>query len=236
MINEQELYARISDAPWANFRGHITLGGLGGLGSHIALQLSRVGHRLTMYDMDTVGGENIGGGQMYGIQQIGMTKTEATLQNIRQFSGHRTYTTFAEFVKDSPVTHICIATFDNMEARMLMFKQWEKHIKIMKKVNPETKDLFLFINISMLPEGGFIELVDRPSRAKRWKDEWVPSSDIADLACTFKATTHNAMLMGARAVSLMNNVIFNHLLGEELRPVPYKTIEDLVVQTMDNYD
>ena len=236
MINQEELYARVSDAPWAEFKGRITLGGLGGLGSHIALQLSRCNHTLYLYDMDTVGGENIGGGQMYGPQQIGMRKTEATLQNIRQFSGHRSYRTFGEFVKDSPVTPICIATFDNMEARMLMFKQWEKHIRLEKKLRPDNKELYLFINISMLPEGGFIEVVDRPSRARKWKDEWVPSGDIPDLLCTFKATTHNAMLMGARAVSLMNNVIFNHLLGEELRPVPYKTIEDLVVQTMDNYD
>ena len=234
MINEEQLYARVSDAPWSDFKGNITLGGLGGLGSHIALQLSRARHNLTMYDMDTVGGENLGGGQMYGHHQIGMAKTDATMQNIRTFSGHVAHRTFGRFEPKSPVTDICIATFDNMEARKDMFNQWQMHITDSKKSGDGR--LFLFINISMLPEGGFIEVIDRPSRAKRWIEEWVPSSDIPDLACTFKSTTHNAMLMGARAISLMNNVIFNHLLGEDLRPVPYKTIEDLVVQTMDNYE
>jgi hypothetical protein len=238
MIDQEQLYARISDAPWANFKGRITLGGLGGLGSHVALMLSRVGHHLTMFDMDTVGGENIGGGQMYGPAQIGMQKTDATLQNIRQYSGHSPHRTFGRFEAGAPVSDICIATFDNMEARKWMFDSWTKRVKQLKKEarEGEPKRLFLFINISMLPEGGFIEVVDRPSRAKRWQEEWVPSGDIPDLLCTFKATTHNAMMMAGRGVSLMNNSIFNHILGEELRPVPYKTIEDLVVQTLNNYD
>ncbi len=233
MINEESIYARISEAPWAEYRANITLGGLGGLGSHIALQLARVGHRIDMYDMDFVNEENLGGGQFYSLNQIGQLKTDATVQNIRLFAGGRSHMAYGEFTKTSPVYPICIATFDNMEARKMMFDQWCRLIKAKDKPK---EILYLFINISMLPEGGFIELVDRPSRVKRWKEEWVPSSEIPDLACSFKSTTHNAMLMGARAVGLMNNSIFNHILGEALRPVPYKTIEDLVVQTMDNYD
>jgi len=188
-----------------------------------------------MYDMDFIEDHNIGGGQFYSTDQIGMLKGDATMINIRKFSGEGNHTVYGEFVKNSPVNPICIATFDNMEARKMMFDNW---VKLVNKKGKDNKDhrLYLFLNISMLPEGGFVELIDRPSRVKRWRKEWVPSSEMPDLACSFKSTTHNAMLMGARAVGLLNNVVFNHIVGEELRPVPYKTIEDLVVQTMDNYD
>jgi hypothetical protein len=232
MFNEEEVLSRISDAPWASYKTNMTVGGAGGLGSWVALFLSRVGHGLNVYDFDSVGIENIGGGQFYAGSQAGQLKTEALRKNIWEFSGHSHFTAFPKFIKGSAIDPICIATFDNMEARKDMFEDWLDSAKSKSK---DDDRIYAFINISMLPEGGFIEVVDRPSRAKDWIKEWVPSSEIPDLACSFKSTTHNAALMAANAVGILNNIIFNHIHGEELRSIPYKTIIDLNLIMMETY-
>lgn len=100
-------------------------------------------------------------------------------------------------------------------------------------VRPLSKDWEL---PSMLPEGGFIEVIDKPSRAKKWLKEWVPSSEMPDLACTFKSTTHNAALIASYGVSMLNNLIFNKIQGEDLRYVPYKTIVDLNLIMLESYE
>jgi hypothetical protein len=233
MLNEEEVLSRISDAPWADYKTTMTIGGAGGLGSWVALFLSRVGHGLNVYDFDSVGIENIGGGQFYTAQQAGELKTQALRKNIWDFSGQNTFNAFPRFDRGCAIEPICITTFDNMEARKDMFEDW---LELAKNRAKDDERIYLFINISMLPEGGFIEVVDRPSRAKQWIEEWVPSTDIPDLPCSFKSTTHNAALMAANAIGILNNVIFNKIHGEELRSVPYRTIVDLNLIMMETYE
>lgn len=233
MVGEQELYARISDAPWSGYKADISIGGAGGLGSWLALFLTRIGHTLTIYDFDTVGVENIGGGQFYSQSQAGMSKTDALRTNIFNFSGHRNITGYPRFNKGDIVKPITITTFDNMEARKDMLETW---LDLVKKKKKDDEQIYLFINLSMLPEGGFIEVIDKPSRAKQWLKEWVPSSEMPDLACTFKSTTHNAALIASYGVSMLNNVIFNRIQGEDLRYVPYKTIVDLNLIMLESYE
>ncbi len=223
MLAQEEVLARISDAPWATETRHITIGGAGGLGSWLALFLARIGHTINIYDFDHVGTENIGGGQFYGERQAGNPKTEALRSNINQFVGSTQFNGFGKYEKGMPVTGVVFTTFDNMEARKDMFDTWKSQAKQFKEegINP------IFINISMLPEGGFIEVVDRPSRVKKWDADWVPSADIEDLACTFKSTTHNAAIMAGYGVAMLNNHLFNRKIGEELRYIPYRTTIDL---------
>lgn len=223
MIGQDEVFERIADAPWASQKLNITIGGAGGLGSWLALFLSRVGHSLEVYDFDVVGVENVGGGQFYKSAQAGTHKTQSLRNNIFEFTGHMGFTGMPRFEKGDLVQSVVFTTFDNMEARKDMLETWLTNTK-----NGDYGDrLKLFVNISMLPEGGFIEVIDRPSRAQRWLNEWQPSHEIPDLACTFKSTTHNAALMAAYALNMLNGVIFNKELGEDLRYVPYRTTVDL---------
>lgn len=70
---------RFSDAPWATglSNTYVDLVGLGGIGSWIALMLSKMGVRkLVCYDMDTVEEHNVAG-QLFGPFHIGMKKTDA---------------------------------------------------------------------------------------------------------------------------------------------------------------
>jgi len=229
MIEEEKTYTRIKDAPWSSVKYHVTIGGVGGLGSWLAFFLARGRHTLAIYDDDEVGIENIGGGQFYSSSQAGMSKTVAIFDNINSFCGSTRIVSLPRFRKGSAVSNICFAVFDNMEARKDMFDSWNDLIK--RRNNPEST--YVFIDVSMLPEGGFIHVVDRPSRAKQWKKDWVPSDQIADVDCSFKSTTHNCALMAASAVSILNNITLNSIVKEELRYVPYKTIIDLTLMTFD---
>ena len=60
MVEYEEYATRFKNAKWAEYKAHITLGGAGGIGSHLAFYLARIGHDLLIYDFDTVGNENIG--------------------------------------------------------------------------------------------------------------------------------------------------------------------------------
>lgn len=65
-------------------KGRVAIAGLGGLGSNITLMLARTGiQSLFLADFDTVDISNLNR-QAYTIEQIGMKKTEALTQLIRQ--------------------------------------------------------------------------------------------------------------------------------------------------------
>lgn len=224
MIDEEQIFSRISDAPWAKYKDTITIGGAGGLGSWLAFFLARVGHKLEVFDFDHVGIENIGGGQFYRQSQAGNAKTSSLRQNIHEFVGPTNFLGMPRFEKGNTVNPITFATFDNMESRKDMMLTWYE----MAKNKPHGDDrIYAFINISMLPEGGFIEVVDKPSRAKKWLADWLPSDQMPDLSCTFKSTTHNAAIMAGYGLNVLNNMIFNKELGEDLRYVSYRTTVDL---------
>ena len=233
MIDQEEYETRFKDAIWSSYKDEITVGGVGGIGRWLSLFLARQGHSLIIYDMDVAGAENIGGGQLYGPSQIGTPKTAATRSNILQFVGSTKIKAGSEFKKNSGVTNICFATFDNMESRKDMFEQWEDLVKQKKKADG---GIYCFINVAMGPEQSYIEVVDRHSRMRRWKEEWQPSDEIPDLPCTFKSTTHNAAMAASMAVSLFNNVIFNHVIGDRLRHVPYKVMIDLPLVKINEHE
>ena len=234
MVGGDELYARIGDAPWAPYKQLITVGGAGGLGSWLSFFLSRIGHSLSVYDFDAVGNENIGGGQLYGLEHIGQPKTAALKDVLKRFCGDSPYIGLSKFEKGSAVTPMTIATFDNMESRMDMYKEW---VKLIQRRNGDDKNKYIwaFINISMLPEGGFIQVVDRPSRMKRWEEDWMPSADMPDLACTFKSTTHNAASVASQAVSILNNIVCNKKVTD-MPPlhIPYHTRIDNKMLMLDH--
>lgn len=106
--------------------GRAAVAGLGGLGSNIALMLARTGIRkLMLADFDCVDISNLNR-QAYTIDQIGMPKTEALKQLIRQvnpwielevFQGKITEDNAAELFGDYPI--ICEA-FDGAEAKAML--------------------------------------------------------------------------------------------------------------------
>ena len=79
---------RFIDAEWAQditFQD-VILGGIGGIGSWLALLLSRVNVRsLLIFEDDIVNFHNIGG-QLYGIDDVGKSKYDSLIKTILNFS------------------------------------------------------------------------------------------------------------------------------------------------------
>ena len=106
--------------------GQVAVAGLGGLGSNIALMLARTGIRkLMLADFDCVDISNLNR-QAYTVDQIGMPKTEALKQLIRQvnpwielevFQGKITEHNATELFGDYPI--ICEA-FDGAEEKAML--------------------------------------------------------------------------------------------------------------------
>lgn len=68
------------------YHGTVAVCGLGGLGSNIAVSLARAGvGKLYLFDFDVVDLTNLHR-QQYKVGQIGMNKTEALAENIREIS------------------------------------------------------------------------------------------------------------------------------------------------------
>lgn len=121
---EQELAGRQTPEVRERLReGTVAVAGLGGLGSNIALMLARTGiSKLFLADFDRVDPSNLNR-QAYTISQIGMKKTEAMSELIRQvnpwielefFDGRVTQENAAELFRTYPI--ICEA-FDSPEAK-----------------------------------------------------------------------------------------------------------------------
>lgn len=121
---EQELDRRQTPKVRERLReGTVAVAGLGGLGSNIALMLARTGiSKLFLADFDRVDPSNLNR-QAYTISQIGMKKTEAMSELIRQvnpwielgfFDGRVTQENAAELFRPYPI--ICEA-FDSPKAK-----------------------------------------------------------------------------------------------------------------------
>src|SRR3990172_12168799 len=68
-------------------KAHVTIVGVGGLGSFAALALAKMGvGTLTLVDGDTVEEHNVAN-QLYGPEQLGLLKVEACRDNLRRLNG-----------------------------------------------------------------------------------------------------------------------------------------------------
>lgn len=206
-------HVRFSDAPWFGEKKEIIIGGVGGIGSWVALFLSRIGHSLTVFDMDNVDLTNMAG-QCYAQNHVGSSKVEAVANVCKMFSGEDIRVNNDRYTDKSITSKFVITCFDNMESRTVMFERW-------KLLYEKTKDdSMLFIDGRMTAETGQIYFVT-PDRMKRYEDTLFDDSEVEDLACSFKATTHNGAMIASQIVSGFNNHMSNLKMGFEFRDVPF---------------
>lgn len=203
-------HARFSEAQWySKDMPEVTLGGVGGIGSWLAILLGRLGCNLYIHDFDTIDETNMAG-QLYSISQIGVTKQDAVEANLRTFCDRISIEKMGLFTEDSFTCPITFSAFDNMKARKLMFNRW--------KENPERE---LFIDGRMLMEQGMVFAV-KPGQEAAYEANLFDDSEVQDQPCSAKATSHS----GAQIASLMVGILTNHLankaLGFDVREVPFR--------------
>jgi hypothetical protein len=227
--------ARFKDAPWFHPYA-VTIGGVGGIGSWVAMLMARMGHELYLYDMDRVEQVNLGG-QLYGISHINMDKTAATKQVIKTFCDHDAVHTFSRFEDTTEGTAKMISCFDNMEARRIFFNAWNKYRKETHTLAVEAgaeQHPCLFIDGRLEAETAIIYCVRNDAEAELWQKEWFPDTNVPDAPCTFRATSHNAAIIAGFMTAVFNNVITNHREDLDCRVVPWKTTYELPTMTFES--
>ena len=206
---KKSTHVRFSDAPWYGKFYEIVLGGVGGIGSYVALLLARMGHSLIIYDNDEVDETNEGG-QLYKSSDKRSYKVDAIAQTVREFVSGAEISTNVQRItaEEGMVTPIMISAFDNMTARRIMFDKWKDY---------EKRELF--IDGRMSAECFEVYFVTK-GREEEYVKTLFEDSEIEDEPCSFKATSHTGAGI-AFVISIgLSNYITNKEFGEEIRELP----------------
>jgi molybdopterin/thiamine biosynthesis adenylyltransferase len=213
----KEQHSRFKDAPWLPKEETIVLiGGAGGIGSWTTLLVSRAGFKPAVFDFDRVESHNRGG-QLFGTSHLGKHKVTSLYNLVKEFSDEDIVEFNEKYTEDSMSNPLCIAGFDNMEARRIMYNKWVLNhgtdpnaIFIDGRLNAEQMQIFSV-------RGGAEHLGDQ---IKYSLYHLFPDSDVPDEPCTLKQTSHAAAMIASHITEMLTNHVTNVYAHENLRSVP----------------
>lgn len=185
--------------------------------SWLALSLARQECEIYIYDFDTIDETNMGG-QHFTSSDIDKPKVQAVVEQAIAYSNNRNVHSMNERYTENTLSNsIVFSAFDNMEARKVMFENWLKN-------NSDKESIF--IDGRLLSES-FKVFAVTPQNAEKYREYLWNDSEIPDVECSYKATTHCSMLIAGMMTSIFNNHITNILLDCNVREVPFLTEAEL---------
>lgn len=209
---------------WADQQKEIILIGAGGIGSWTALNLSRIGHSLYIFDGDNVDLTNVEGGQFYRGVDVGLNKANAIRNGCREYGCLNTIDVYSRnYTEELGMTDVCITGVDNMAARKLAFEAWENHVG--KEVNMgRSINSCLFIDGRLL--GELMEVIcvqgNNENQIREYKEKHLfTDEEVAAEDCTTKSTTFAAMMISGVITASLCNFLSNRKLGMDVREVPF---------------
>lgn len=208
---------RFHHAPWY-FPGSIDVivGGVGGIGSYLSFYLARQEVNLYLYDYDVIDETNMGG-QLYNINQIGKSKTEAIKETIISSCGEESKVEIMGKYTDSSISNnIVFSCFDNMTARKLMFEKWEDLVKQNNWTNFDA----IFIDGRLLAEEGQVFFVT-PDKIEEYRKTLFNDDEVFPENCNYKSTSHCGAMISSLMISGFNNFIVNSKVKKKIRSVPF---------------
>ncbi len=223
---------RFESAEWYDLAKEqdVLIIGLGGIGSWLALFLSRIGCNIYGFDMDTVEDHNIGG-QFFSLADIGQEKTTSTLDKVKLFS-NGTFSSEGKYDKDSLDHHIVFCCADDMNIRKLAFEKW---LEFSKDCSSDVAPIFFDGRMQMEYSEVYCSLSDS-SMIEKYRESLFNNEDTPDLPCNAKATTH----VGAKTASIMTEIFINHIVNckekDSIRTIPYLVINDPRMLILDVYE
>lgn len=210
---------RFGAAAWSKEKHDILVLGAGGIGSWVGLCLARIGHNLIIFDMDTYETVNIAG-QFVSNDSIGLPKATSLVNELKRFTDEgKYYGVDLKYDSKSKTLPIVFSCFDNMEARSIAFNLWKKQ-----------DNRYLFIDGRLTAES-YQVFVCFKGTEDLYEKTLFPDEEAAELPCSYKATTHTAMMIAAEMINCMNQYIaygdcpnsisyelisFNHKVNEEI--------------------
>lgn len=215
--NVEAKYSRFSDAPWFQTESQAVLvGGAGGIGSWLSLMLSRAGFRPYVYDPDILEQVNMAG-QLYPTSSIGFPKVDALTQVVKDFCNEDMIVGKQEYLNEETMTNkYCFSAFDNMQARLDMFRKWES-------VYGGNSDA-IFIDGRLQAEQLQIFCIrgDDDERRDEYDTDFLfGDEEVSEGSCTFKQTSHVAAMIASHMTAFFTNHISNVKEGNQSRKVPF---------------
>ncbi len=191
--------SRFRDASWFEkldkYVVPIIIGGAGGIGSWLALFLSRMlppTSYILLYDFDIVEEVNMAG-QLFRIQDIGKPKVHAIKDIVKDFSGYEKITMMEEkYDKESLRSPVMFSAFDNMVARKDMFENWLEEAE----KYPDS----IFIDGRLNAEQFQVFYVTLENALKYKNSHLFNDNEVEDVNCSYKQTTHFAAAIAAKMV------------------------------------
>lgn len=199
-------YTRLKGADWfpLAYKKRVLILGQGGIGSWASLFYSRIGVTIDSYDMDKFEDHNMTG-QFVTTDYTGIAKVDAVAEIVRAFSPDADITTHNEAYKDdSPTSDIVICGFDNMKARKLAFLKWVDYVQ---NKAPDKSKCF-FQDGRLLAETLQIFNIqgnDLASIKLYYKEHLFDDTEVDEVDCTFKQTSHCAGMIASHMVGFFTN-------------------------------
>lgn len=201
--------ARFSGADWHTKQPlNLFVLGCGNIGSWLALDLARKGHKIHLFDMDKIEEENLGC-QFYSMRDIGSSKVQTTASLCNLFSGNSTLYVYSEYNKESMTNPIVFCCVDSMKTRKLAFKKWK-----------EQENRELFIDTRNAIEITEVYCVQKGMEEKYEKTLY-SDKEANDLPCNLKSSMHCCLIGVGLISSCFCNYISNKNLNMNLRDIPF---------------
>ena len=214
-----EQYTSFKGLPWFDYiQDYVVIGGAGGIGSYLAFFLARAGFKIAIHDFDILERRNLSG-QFYSAEDIGAKKVSATYRNVKKFSPSTpVVTTDTRITEDSPIGGFYFfSAFDNMQARKDLFSIWKRNLTghtIPRGTVP------IFIDGRLEAEQLQIFCVTK-ERIEEYEKYLFDDSEVEDIACTMKQTSHVAGMIATLMTSFFTNHVTNMAEKAYVRDVPF---------------
>lgn len=187
---------------------HVSVLGLGTVGSHAAVELARLGiGSLYLVDGDSVEPENLPS-QAYTLSDVGRAKAEACADRVREVSDHmqvaceQRMLNGGEVFQPGPV----VLAVDSMQARKALLELSVAHrpshsLLIDARMAGRTLQLYSFNPCET-------------AALERWQDEWFDDNQALQMPCGGRSCS----FVGATVGGLIASYVQRHLKGE---PLPF---------------
>ena len=183
----------------------ITLVGVGGIGSPVAMALVKMGcSQIALYDPDCVEVHNLPN-QMYRMNDIGKPKVEALAGLLAQFGTAR-IDMHQQQVADQPLRGVVISAVDSMASRQAIWRGCVRY----KPAVP------LYVDARMGAELCRVFTLNPtdPEEVRAYEATLHDDSDAVEDVCTAQAIIYNTFAVAA----LVANQVKRYARGEELEP------------------
>nr|DAW35356.1 MAG TPA: E1 enzyme family protein [Caudoviricetes sp.] len=203
---------RFNSAEWFNAVQHnVTLIGAGGLGSNIAVSLSRLlGNKiLEIYDPDYIEYKNLAG-QNFGVTDVGYAKASVVAVQCANFNPSINaiqYLNRFEGFNNLCTPKATITGLDNMASRSYVYYKWKEKID---KSADDDHVILIDARLSAETWQVFCVTSDNKKAQEEYETKWLFTDEEADEGiCTYKQTAFAAQMCASFVTNLYVNFCTN---------------------------